>query len=94
MTVPFFAKNRVRLRDDHGPFDTSFEYLSSLLHLHIASTTSCKLAAIGDDEYDEDDISGLENIIAAYESFLSILPTFFPPDASTPESFSFIMLTY
>jgi len=88
VTVPFFSGNRVRLRDDHGPFETSFKYLSSLLHLHIASATSCKVAAIGDDEYDEDDILELENTIAAYESLLSILPTFFPPDASTPETFS------
>jgi hypothetical protein len=90
VTVPFFSGNRVRLRDDHwhGPFDTSFKYLSAVLHLHIASTISRKLAAIGDDEYGEDDILELENTIAAYKSLLSILPTFFPPDLSTPESFS------
>ena len=88
VTIPFFYGDRVRLRDDHGPFETSFKYLSSLLHLHIASTTNRKEAASVDDEYDEDDISELEDAIAAYESLLSILPTFFPPDTSTPETFS------
>ena len=88
VTIPFFYGDRVRLRDDHGPFETSFKYLSSLLHLHIASTTNRKEAASVDDEYDQDDISELEDAIAAYESLLSILPTFFPPDTSTPETFS------
>ena len=58
------------------------------MRLNIASTTSLKVAAIGDDEYTESNISEMENIIAAHKSLLSILPTFFHPEASTPETFS------
>ena len=88
VTIPFFYGDRVHLRNDHGPFETSFEYLSSLLNLHIASTTSRKVAASADDEYDEDDVSELEDAIAAYESLLSTLPTFFPPGTGDAETFS------
>ena len=88
VTIPFFYGNRVYLRNDHGPFETSFSYLSSLLHLHLASTTSRKIAASADDEYDDDDISELEDIIAAYESLLLALSHLFPPDARNNETFS------
>jgi hypothetical protein len=88
VTIPFFYGDRVHLRDDRGPFEASSKYLSSLLNLHVASTTSRKVAASADDEYDEDDISELEDAIAAYESLLSVLPTFFPPDTGDTETFS------
>ena len=88
VTIPFFYGNRVYLRNDHGPFETSSSYLSSLLHLHLASTTSRKIAASADDEYDDDDISELEDIIAAYESLLLAFPHLFPPDARNNETFS------
>ena len=88
VTTLFFYGDRVHIRDDHGPFETSFKYLSSLLRLEIASTTSRKVAAMGDDEYTERHISKMEDIIAAHKSLLSILPTLFHPEPSTPETFS------
>ncbi|KAI0247102.1 phosphotransferase enzyme family-domain-containing protein [Lactifluus subvellereus] len=88
VTIPFFYGDRVHLQPDRGPFETSLSYLTSLLHLHVTSTTSRKIAASADDEYDEDDISELDDAIAAYQSILSILPSFFPPEASSQETFS------
>jgi hypothetical protein len=76
-TLPFFYGDRVRLQNTRGAFETSSSYLTSLLHLHISSTTNRKIAASTDDEYDEDDISEFEDMIAAYESLLSVLPGFF-----------------
>ena len=88
VTNQFFYGDRVHLQPDRGPFETSLSYLTSLLHLHVASTTNRKIAASADDEYDEDDISELDDTISAYQSILSILPTFFPPEASGQETFS------
>jgi hypothetical protein len=88
VTIPFFYGDRVHLRNDRGPFETSSEYLSSFLNLHIASATSRKAAANADDEYDSDDISELEDAITAHKSLLSILPTLFPPDTGNFEIFS------
>jgi aminoglycoside phosphotransferase (APT) family kinase protein len=88
VTIPFFYGDRVHLRNDHGPFETSSKYMSSLLHLHIATTFSRKVAASADDDYDKDDISELEDAIGAYESLLSVLPTLFPPDTGDTEVFS------
>ena len=62
--------------------------MSSLLHLHIATTTSRKVAARADDDYDEDDISELEDAIGACESIFSVLPAIFPPDTGDTEEFS------
>ncbi|KAK2462793.1 hypothetical protein APHAL10511_005184 [Amanita phalloides] len=87
VTISFFYEDRVHLRKDHGPFKTSSEYLSTLLNLHIAATASRKVTISTDDEYNEDDISELEDVIAAYESLLSIFPTFFPPNTSENETF-------
>ncbi|KAF8502779.1 hypothetical protein F5888DRAFT_1800325 [Russula emetica] len=87
-TIPFFYGDRIRLQNSRCAFETSSSYLTSLLHLHISSTMNRKIAASTDDEYDEDDISEFEDIIAAYESLLSVLPIFFPSDASDAETFS------
>jgi hypothetical protein len=86
--VPFFYGDRIYLRDDCGPFKSSSKYLSSLLRLHIASAMTEKAAASADNEYDEDDISELEDVIAAYEALLSVLPAFFPSDSSDTETCS------
>ncbi|KAH9967393.1 phosphotransferase enzyme family-domain-containing protein [Russula dissimulans] len=88
VTIPFFYGDRVHLQRDCGPFEASSSYLTSLLRLHIASTTTRKDIASADDEYDEDDISELEDAIAAFESLLSILPDFLPPQAGNAETFS------
>jgi len=86
--IPFFYGDRIHLQNSRCAFETSSSYLTSLLHLHISSTTNRKIAASTDDEYDEDDISEFEDIIAAYESLLSVLPIFFPLDANDAETFS------
>jgi len=87
-TIPFFYGDRLGLRNGRGAFETSSSYLTSLLHLHISSTTNRKIAASTNDECDEDDISEFEDAISAYESLLSVLPTFFSPEASDAETFS------
>ena len=87
-TIPFVYGDRIHLQNSRCAFETSSSYLTSLLHLHISSTTNRKIAASTDDEYDEDDISEFEDMIAAYESLLSVLPVFFPSDASDAETFS------
>ena len=87
-TIPFFYGDRLRLQNGRGAFETSSSYLSSLLHLHISSTTNRKNAVSTNDEYDEDDISEFEDAISAYEALLSVLPIFFPPEASGAETFS------
>lgn len=58
------------------------------MNLHIASATSRKVAASADDECDSDDISELDDTITAYNSLLSILPTFSPSDTGDTETFS------
>jgi aminoglycoside phosphotransferase (APT) family kinase protein len=88
-TIPFFYGDRLGLRSNgRGAFETSSSYLTSLLHLHISSTTNRMIAANANDECDEDDISEFEDTISAYESLLSVLPIFFPPEASDAEAFS------
>jgi hypothetical protein len=87
-TIPFFYGDRIRLQNSRCAFETSSSYLTSLLHLHISSTMNRKIAASTDNEYDENDISEFEDIIAAYESLLSVLPIVFPSDASDTETFS------
>ncbi len=87
-TIPFFYGDRLGLRNGRGAFGTSSSYLTALLHLHISSTTNQKIAASTNDECDEDDISEFEDAISAYESLLSVLPIFFPPEASDAETFS------
>ncbi|KAF8473663.1 phosphotransferase enzyme family-domain-containing protein [Russula ochroleuca] len=88
-TIPFFYGDRLRLQNGRGPFQTSSSYLTSLLRLHISSTTNRKSAVSTDDEYEEDDISEFEDAISAYESLLSVLPIFFPREASgDAETFS------
>jgi len=77
-----------------GSSKTSFSYLSSLLHLHIATATSRKIAASAGDEYDEDDISELKDTIAAYESLLLALPHLFSLQRpGTPRLSPFITTT-
>jgi aminoglycoside phosphotransferase (APT) family kinase protein len=87
-TLSFVYGDRIHLQNSRCAFETSSSYLTTLLHLHISSTMNRKIAASTDDEYDEDDISEFEDMIAAYESLLSILPVFFPSDASDAETFS------
>ena len=87
-TIPFVYGDRIRLQNSRCAFETSSSYLASLLHLHISSTKNRKIAASSDDECDEDDISEFEDMIAAYESLLPLLPIFFPSDASEVETFS------
>jgi aminoglycoside phosphotransferase (APT) family kinase protein len=90
-TIPFFYGDRLRLQDCRGPFETSSSYLTSLLHLHISSTTNRKTAVGTNEKHnDEDDvISEFEDAISAYESLLSVLSIFFPPEASSDaETFS------
>ena len=87
-TIPFFYGDRLGLHNSRGAFETSSSYLSSLLHLHISSTTNRKIAASANDECDEEDISEFEDAISAYESLLSVLPIIFPPEAGDPETFS------
>jgi hypothetical protein len=86
-TIPFFYGDRLHLQNGRGAFETSSDYLTSLLHLHISSTTNRKNAVSTDDECDEDDISEFEDTIAAYESLLSVLPVCFPPEARDAETF-------
>ena len=88
-TIPFFYGDRLHLQNGRGAFETSSGYLTSLLHLHISSTTNRKNAVRTDDECDDkDDISEFEDAIAAYQSLLSVLPIFFPPEARDAETFS------
>jgi len=87
-TIPFFYGDRLGLRNGCGAFETSSSYLTSLLHLHISSTTNQKIAASTNDECDEDDISEFEDAISTYESLLSVLPKIFPPEASDADTFS------
>ncbi len=78
-----FYGDRVRLQNSRRRSESSSSYLTSLLHLHFPSTTIRKIAASTDDKYDEDDISEFEDMIAACESLLSILPIFFLPRPAT-----------
>jgi hypothetical protein len=87
-TIPLFYGDRIHLLNNRCAFETSSSYLTSLLHLHISSNSNRKIAMSTDDEYNEDDISEIEDLIAAYESLLSALPIFFPSDPSDPETFS------
>ena len=86
--IPFVYGDRIHLQNGRCVFGTSSSYLTSLLRLHISSNMKRKIAMSTNDEYDEDDISDVEDIITAYESLLSVLPMFFPSDASNAETFS------
>jgi hypothetical protein len=70
--------DRVRPQNGRGVFEISSSYLTSLLHLHIFSTTNRKIAASTVAVYNKNHISEFENMIAAYESLLSFLPDFSP----------------
>ena len=76
-SIPFFNGDRVRLLNGRGVFKTS-NYLTSLLHLHISSTTNWRITATHLAVYNKNYISEFEDIITAYESLLSILPIFSP----------------
>ena len=92
-TIPFFYGDRLRLQDGRGPFETSSSYLTSLLRLHISSTTNRKSAVSTNDKHEDDDedddISEFEDAISAYESLLSALPIFFPPPEASSDAETF-----
>jgi aminoglycoside phosphotransferase (APT) family kinase protein len=85
-TIPFFYGDRLNLQKGRGPFETSSSYLTSLLHLHISSTTNRKIAV---STSDDDDVSEFDDAISAYESLFSVLPIFFPPEASNADAETF-----
>jgi len=65
----------------------SSSYLTSLLHLHISSATNGKIIVSTDHAvYNKNYVSEFEDMIAAYESLLSVLPIFSPSEASDADA--------